>query len=413
MCESDSVLAYQIPGFSDYFATKSGEIFSIKSGVLENKIFYQSKCGYCTVGLTPNGSGLQKRYKAHRIIAMTFLDNPKNLPIVNHINGNKQDNRLVNLEWVSPSRSTQHAYENNLITINLKAVIQLDDYGNVIAEYASIKEASQKTNTSHPTISAVCLGKRRTAGGFHWVTKEEYESPSCRKFGLQRTVEQYTVDWEFVKSFETVHAAAKYAKVSAEELFAICKGGRKVIKGSKWIFASEKKPNTAEHYKDWAVLPEFPNYRISKEGQLYSINRDLLMKKTAGKAIRKFLSLRNKDGKKQTVAMHALVARAYISNPKPGNYEIVNHLDGEPLNNNVSNLEWANHSTNGQHSYDTGLNTNKFPVIQLTLKGKEVARFDSVKAAAAAMNVSRTAMSYALNGKTKTSNGYKWKYAPK
>lgn len=58
-----------------------------------------SKKGYLRVGLVKDGK--QKKYLVHRLVAIAFLDNPNNLPDVNHKNECKTDNRLINLEWMS------------------------------------------------------------------------------------------------------------------------------------------------------------------------------------------------------------------------------------------------------------------------------------------------------------------------
>ena len=58
-----------------------------------------SSKGYLRVGLTKDGK--QKKYLVHRLVAIAFLDNPNNLPDVNHKNECKTDNRLINLEWMS------------------------------------------------------------------------------------------------------------------------------------------------------------------------------------------------------------------------------------------------------------------------------------------------------------------------
>lgn len=74
---------------------------------------FTNKFGYKRVVLFKNSK--QHKFQLHRVIAMTFLDNPCNKPEVNHRNGNKLDNNIKNLEWVTRKENTDHAVETGLI----------------------------------------------------------------------------------------------------------------------------------------------------------------------------------------------------------------------------------------------------------------------------------------------------------
>ena len=94
-----------------YTVSESGEVFSnyhhrfLKGGVYPN--------GYEFVGLTLNGK--TRNYMRHRLVAIAFIPNPNNLPYVNHIDGNKRNNRVENLEWCTPVGNVQHAIRTGLI----------------------------------------------------------------------------------------------------------------------------------------------------------------------------------------------------------------------------------------------------------------------------------------------------------
>lgn len=120
--------------------------------------------------------------------------------------------------------------------------------------------------------------------------------------------------------------------------------------------------------------------------------------------------------KRTNYYIHRLVAEYFLSNPdKQRNF--VNHLDGDKLNNNVSNLEWCTRQENAQHAYETGLlvptveNLLRFdrkPVIRIE-DGKW---FSGVTEAANQMGVCEAAMSKCLNkGLSATCCGYHWKFA--
>lgn len=98
----------QIKDYSNYYVYDNGDVLNIETGkILTGSI---SEHGYKYYRLSKNGN--KKMFYAHRLVAETFLDNPNNLPVVNHIDGNKLNNDIKNLEWVTYSENVEHFHHN-------------------------------------------------------------------------------------------------------------------------------------------------------------------------------------------------------------------------------------------------------------------------------------------------------------
>ena len=94
-----------------YYATKNGEIYSSKSN--KNVAKRIGFSGYFLVNLSINGKC--KTFSLHRLIANAFIENRQNLPVVNHLDGNKLNNNVDNLEWTTYKGNIEHAKENCLL----------------------------------------------------------------------------------------------------------------------------------------------------------------------------------------------------------------------------------------------------------------------------------------------------------
>ena len=80
----------------------------------------RDKNGYVHYYIRDLSTGKRKDFKGHRLVAEYFIDNPNDYPIVNHIDGNKANNHIENLEWCTYSQNNIHAYKNGLNTSKKK-----------------------------------------------------------------------------------------------------------------------------------------------------------------------------------------------------------------------------------------------------------------------------------------------------
>lgn len=101
-----------IEGYEALYAiSDEGQIFNLRTGHEKHKVVMQS--GYEYIHLN-KGDKNGRMFRVHRLVAKAFIPNPDRLPQVNHINGNKQDNRASNLEWCTPLQNQRHAIESGL-----------------------------------------------------------------------------------------------------------------------------------------------------------------------------------------------------------------------------------------------------------------------------------------------------------
>ena len=157
-----------------YVACKNNSNRFINGKILNPSVSHD---GYKYVDLS--NKCIKYRFKIHRLIAISFIDNPKNNPQINHKDGNKLNNNVSNLEWCTNSENQKHAHligikktpivaisgENNP---NNKPIVQISLDGRILNKFYSATEAMKITNINRGHIRSVCLGKRKTAGGYKW-----------------------------------------------------------------------------------------------------------------------------------------------------------------------------------------------------------------------------------------------------
>lgn len=129
-----------------------------------------NKDGYYVINLK-NSNHKNKIHRINRLVAMAFIPNPENKLQVNHIDGNKKNNKVENLEWCTAKENKQHAQKNGLI--RKKTILKLDLNGNVLQKYETVREASELNNLDYTTIIKCCNGKCKTCGGYKWRNYDE------------------------------------------------------------------------------------------------------------------------------------------------------------------------------------------------------------------------------------------------
>ena len=168
------------PIFPDeYLVSEMGEVKSLRSK--KDLKPNEDKCGYLYYVLSVNGK--RKTVKAHRLVALAFIPNPENKPSIDHIDGDRKNNSVKNLRWVTNKENTNNPLTKQRLLKacccrDFKAMGELRNFGRkrtrvlkngkVIEVFETQREASAFTNVSPSKVSQCVSGKKRSCKGFEF-----------------------------------------------------------------------------------------------------------------------------------------------------------------------------------------------------------------------------------------------------
>lgn len=159
-----------IVDYPNYEVSSLGRIKAIRG----SRFTYVDNRGrYSSVTLKQEGK--RRILNTHRIVAIAFIPNPLNLPMVNHKDGNRYNNQADNLEWVTASQNMKHAYLTGLCPKPPKYtgrhVIQFSLEGVELQEFINVEAAANTVKGIGSNISKCCRGKRNKHAGYRWAYK--------------------------------------------------------------------------------------------------------------------------------------------------------------------------------------------------------------------------------------------------
>lgn len=141
--------------------------------VSERILTFGKSLGYRSVTLAK--CGVNKHFRVHKLVALAFIPNPDNKTQINHKDGDKHNNRVDNLEWVTPKENQRHAIKLGLRddSFRRKTVNQYDRDGNFIRSWNGYVEIRDKLGFPVQAICGCCKGRNPTAYGYVWRLADE------------------------------------------------------------------------------------------------------------------------------------------------------------------------------------------------------------------------------------------------
>lgn len=179
-----------IEGYNGKFQVSNlGRVKNTETGKIMN--VYKNKKGYQRTSFKYKGK--TKHYLVHRLIANAFIPNPENKPHINHINTIKDDNRIENLEWVTPKENNnnpltrKHLSESMKIygsmlgkkgklCPNSKIVLELnrEDNNKIDILWYSTMDIERERGIVNQKVSDICKGKRRRTPEYNFMYVDDY-----------------------------------------------------------------------------------------------------------------------------------------------------------------------------------------------------------------------------------------------
>ena len=267
----------QIYNYDNYMIDENGNVFNkiinkyLKGSIGEN--------GYKYYRLYQNNH--KKMYYAHRLVAEHFLNNPNNFPVVNHIDGNKLNNNINNLQWVTYSENTKHWKDNSNVNRRQTEYYQEDLPNEIWKEFENYYVSSlgrirhkEKNNLLKPSITCGYYKIRLSNNGLvkdymihqlvYQIFKGNYDKSKyvidhidgnklnndinnlrlltnsananaalyeTKTNSSAKKVAQYTKNGEFIKEFASARLAAKELNLDSSTISKVCRGQNKTHGG--------------------------------------------------------------------------------------------------------------------------------------------------------------------------------------
>lgn len=144
-----------------YAVTEDGRVYSYKHQKFLKP--YKQPNGYLVVHFYKDGKN--HLFLVHRLVAQAYIANPNNWPQVNHIDEDKTNNSVENLEWVSVNLNINHGTRNNTVAKKRSRPILCSELNKT---FENAKQAATELGISRCNICSCLTGKRKTAAGYHW-----------------------------------------------------------------------------------------------------------------------------------------------------------------------------------------------------------------------------------------------------
>lgn len=415
-----------------YIITRDGRLWS------ENKKDYvktrEKSEGYLTVQVTVNNKS--KELYLHKIVAEAYVPNPEGLECVGHRDENRKNNAVENLYWTKRRgggskftksveeirKSLKKSEESKLEkTPALKGenmeIIFCDEEGNEEFVYKYVY---------YPEVwkPIVIKGKKTfydisTHGRVKNIKSGKILKPPVSQNGFMRTslfldgklstiVTHRLMAQTFLNTptncrYNLRHIDGDMANNRLENLTWV--NSKEIIKIKKEVesYPYIKKDFEKLRYKK---LKGFKRYLVFENGEVVDNVDNKVIKKNLDLTYFK-VTLLNDNGRNISFFLHKIIASLYCENPE--NKKQVNHIDGNKLNNNFTNLEWCTQSENMRHSLRIGLKKSK-GVRQYDKNHSLIREFNTLNEAADAVGIDKAAISRCCLRNQKTCLNYVWRY---
>lgn len=233
---------------------KNGRIMHHKGKILEPGI--NSSTGYNLVVFSKNGE--TTTIPVHQLIMYLFnpSPNPEIYTDINHIDEDKTNNKLDNLEWVTHEDNCNYGTRNKKVSIcrkerSSRVIVQVDEYGNICNQWNSARKASQELCISYYTILKTINTKNKNNSKFILLSLECYNSLSqdeilkiienTKRVTNDIEIVQLTIDGKFISEWKSIAKAAKELNINSSNICRCLKhrNGYKMAGGFKWVYSKD------------------------------------------------------------------------------------------------------------------------------------------------------------------------------